>query len=90
MGRGVDINKNVREMDQVTRTAGVVGLVTLASRVLGAVRDILLASFLGAGMMSDAFIAAFRLPNMLRRLFGEGTLSVSLILRIHRLPGSRG
>ena len=72
-------NTNAGEKDQVTRAAGVVGLVTLVSRILGAVRDILLASFLGAGMVSDAFIAAFRLPNMLRRLFGEGTLSISLI-----------
>jgi putative peptidoglycan lipid II flippase len=64
---------------EVARAAGVVGGATLLSRVLGAVRDIVMASFFGAGMISDAFIAAFRLPNMLRRLFGEGSLSIAFI-----------
>jgi putative peptidoglycan lipid II flippase len=67
------------DREQVTRAVGVVSLATLASRLLGAIRDILLASFLGAGMVSDAFIAAFRLPNFMRRLFGEGSLSIAFI-----------
>ena len=70
-----DFSDNVR----LTRTAGVVGLATLISRVLGYVRDMVIASFFGAGFASDAFIAAFRIPNLLRRLFGEGTLSVAFI-----------
>lgn len=68
-----------KDKEEVTRAAGVVGLSTMASRVLGAVRDIVFASFFGAGMVSDAFITAFRLPNVLRRLFGEGSLSLAFI-----------
>ena len=65
--------------EQVARTAGVIGLATLASRLLGAVRDIVLASVFGTGLVADAFFAAFRLPNLLRRLFGEGSVSVVLV-----------
>jgi putative peptidoglycan lipid II flippase len=49
------------------------------SRLLGYVRDMVIASFFGAGLASDAFIAAFRIPNFLRRLFGEGSLSIAFI-----------
>lgn len=63
----------------VTKAAGVVGAATLFSRVLGYVRDMVIASFFGAGMVSDAFIVAFRIPNMLRRLFGEGSLSIAFV-----------
>jgi putative peptidoglycan lipid II flippase len=63
----------------VTRAAGVVGLATLLSRIFGYVRDMVLASFFGAGMAADAFIAAFRIPNLLRRLFGEGSLSMAFV-----------
>jgi putative peptidoglycan lipid II flippase len=63
----------------IARTAGVVGAATLLSRMLGAVRDIAIASFFGAGMVSDAFFAAFRLPEFLRRMFGEGSLSVAFV-----------
>jgi putative peptidoglycan lipid II flippase len=63
----------------VTQAAGVVGLATLLSRILGYVRDMVMASLFGAGLASDAFIAAFRIPNMLRRLFGEGSLSIAFV-----------
>jgi len=63
----------------IARAAGVVGAATLFSRVLGAVRDIAIASFFGTGMISDAFIAAFRIPNLLRRMFGEGSLSIVFV-----------
>jgi putative peptidoglycan lipid II flippase len=63
----------------VTQAAGIVGMATLASRILGYVRDMVMASFFGAGLASDAFIAAFRIPNTLRRLFGEGSLSIAFI-----------
>jgi putative peptidoglycan lipid II flippase len=64
---------------QVTHAAGVVGMATLLSRILGYVRDMVMASIFGAGLASDAFIAAFRIPNMLRRLFGEGSLSIAFV-----------
>ncbi len=63
----------------VTQRAGVVGAATLLSRVLGYVRDMVIGYFFGAGMASDAFIAAFRIPNLLRRLFGEGSLSIAFV-----------
>lgn len=67
------------ENRRVTRAAGVVGAATLLSRMFGYVRDMVLASFFGAGMAADAFIAAFRIPNLLRRLFGEGSLSLAFV-----------
>jgi putative peptidoglycan lipid II flippase len=63
----------------IARSAGVVGVATLFSRILGAVRDIFIASFLGAGLVSDAFIAAFRVPDFLRRMLGEGSLSIAFV-----------
>ncbi|MBC2742769.1 MAG: murein biosynthesis integral membrane protein MurJ [Desulfosarcina sp.] len=55
------------------------GAATLLSRIFGYVRDMVFASFFGAGMAADAFIAAFRIPNLLRRLFGEGSLSIAFV-----------
>ena len=52
---------------------------TLISRVLGYVRDILIAIFLGASIFADAFFVAFRLPNTFRRLFAEGTFNAAFI-----------
>lgn len=72
---GGGVSDNVR----VTRAAGVVGSATLLSRMLGYLRDVVMASFLGASVFSDAFVAAFRVPNLLRRLFGEGSLSIAFV-----------
>ena len=52
---------------------------TLISRILGYVRDILIAIFLGTGLFADAFFVAFRLPNTFRRLFSEGTFNAAFI-----------
>ena len=52
---------------------------TLISRVLGYLRDILIAIFLGASIFADAFFVAFRLPNTFRRLFAEGTFNAAFI-----------
>ena len=51
----------------------------MVSRVLGFVRDILLARLLGAGLLADAFFVAFKLPNFFRRMFAEGTITVALV-----------
>lgn len=56
-----------------------VGAYTLLSRILGFARDMVIAWFFGAGMISDAFFVAFRLPNLFRRLFGEGSLTIAFI-----------
>jgi len=67
------------ENSRVVKAAGVVGVATFASRILGFIRDAVIAWFFGAGFSSDAFIAAFRIPNLLRRLFAEGSLSSAFI-----------
>ena len=75
-----DASRQVKsENRNVTLAAGVVGAATLLSRIFGYARDMVLASFFGAGMTADAFIAAFRIPNLLRRLFGEGSLSIAFV-----------
>ena len=56
-----------------------VGGWTLMSRVLGFVRDVMIASFLGPGAAMDAFVAAFRLPNMFRRFFAEGAFNAAFV-----------
>ncbi len=56
-----------------------VGSWTMASRVFGLVRDQLIAAFLGAGALSDAFLVANRLPNLFRRLFGEGAFNSAFV-----------
>ncbi len=56
-----------------------VGLWTLLSRVLGFVRDIMIAAFLGAGPVAEAFLIAFALPNMFRRFFAEGAFNMAFV-----------
>jgi len=56
-----------------------VGALTLISRILGFVRDVLMASLLGTGMAADAFFAAFRFPNLFRRLFAEGAFNTAFV-----------
>jgi len=68
----------MNENELVTRAAGTVGIYTLLSRVLGLVRDVLIAKFFGSGMSADAFFVAFRIPNLLRRLFAEGSFPYPL------------
>lgn len=67
------------EQSKVAKAAGVVGLATLLSRVGGFLRDLVIAYFFGAGPAADAFFVAFRIPNLLRRLFAEGTLTIAFI-----------
>lgn len=67
------------EKRQIFKAAGIVGSATLLSRILGMVRDMVVAAVFGAGPISDAFFVAFRIPNLMRRLFAEGSLTVSFI-----------
>jgi len=67
------------ENSRVAKAAGVVGLATMLSRIFGFLRDMVVAAFFGAGLTTDAFFVAFRIPNMLRRLLGEGSLTVSFV-----------
>jgi putative peptidoglycan lipid II flippase len=61
------------------RSVATVGSLTLVSRVLGFVRDIMIAALLGAGPLADAFFVAFKLPNFLRRLFAEGAFNAGFV-----------
>ena len=72
-------NQTTSENDRVAKAAGVVGSATFLSRIFGYIRDMALAWFFGAGLYSDAFFVAFRIPNLLRRLFAEGSLSIAFI-----------
>jgi putative peptidoglycan lipid II flippase len=63
----------------LVRAVGSMGLMTLLSRIAGYVRDNLQAAILGAAGSSDAFVIAFRIPNMLRRLVGEGAVSAAFV-----------
>src|SRR3989441_6929485 len=62
-----------------TRATGVVGIAILCSRLLGLIREQVFAGLFGAGRNLDAFLMAFRVPNMLRDLFAEGALSTAFI-----------
>jgi putative peptidoglycan lipid II flippase len=66
-------------VSRLARSAGVAGAATLASRVLGLVRDQVLAALFGAGNDMDAFIVAFRIPNLVRDLFAEGAMSAAFV-----------
>ena len=65
--------------ERLARGARRVSALTMLSRVLGLVREQIFALTLGAGVYSDAFLAAFRIPNLLRDLFAEGALSTAFV-----------
>lgn len=75
---------------KIARNASVVALATLVSRLLGFVRDAVVAFALGAGPLADAFFVAFRIPNVLRRLFAEGSMTMSFIPVFSRLKSEQG
>lgn len=70
------------------KNSAVVAAMTMISRVLGFIRDILIARFLGIGPIADAFFYAFTFPNLFRRLFGEGAFNSAFVpLYAKRLEG---
>ena len=64
---------------KITQSAAVVGIAVLCSRVLGLIREQVFAGLFGAGYSYDSFVVAFRIPNLLRDLFGEGALSAAFV-----------
>ncbi len=74
----------------LARKASVVAGATLISRILGFARDLIIAFTLGAGPVADAFFVAFRLPNLLRRLFAEGSLTLAFIPVFTKIKNSQG
>ena len=72
------------------RTLGTISSLTLVSRILAFARDILIARIFGAGMATDAFFVAFKLPNLLRRLFAEGAFSQAFVPIFGEYKNRRG
>src|SRR5262245_29352943 len=66
-------------MSQMLKSSGAMGAATLASRILGMVREILYARFMGDTPVAGAFAMAFMIPNLFRRLLGEGALTAAFI-----------
>lgn len=75
---------------RLARNASVVAGATLISRILGFIRDLIIAFVLGAGPVADAFFVAFRLPNLLRRLFAEGSLTMAFVPVFTRTRNQQG
>ena len=74
-----DLGTPRQEASRIARATGLMGGVTLTSRILGLFRDIAQAAILGTGIAADAFTLGFIIPNTLRRLFGESTTSAAFV-----------
>src|SRR3989339_1354550 len=72
-------SKNLKKESKIAKYIGYVSAGTMFSRILGYLRDMLVGWLFGAGMAADAFYAALRIPNLFRRLLGEGSLSSSFV-----------
>ena len=81
MENGIDATTATTSDDQqrVTRSAGIVSIAVMVSRLLGLIREKVIAYYFAAGVGGDAFYAAFRIPNLMRDLFGEGALSKAFV-----------
>lgn len=74
-----EIAKPNTKQTSVAKSAGIVSIAVMFSRVLGLVREQVFAYYFGAGFLMDAYIVAFRIPNVLRDLFAEGALSAAFV-----------
>jgi putative peptidoglycan lipid II flippase len=80
MSTGQDSNRDAQERAQnVAAQGGIVSSMTMLSRILGLVRDMVLSFFFGASNVADAFFVAFRIPNFFRRLFAEGAFNQAFV-----------
>ena len=75
---------------RLARDSLIVGAATILSRLLGFARDVLIARLLGAGPVADAFLAALRLPNLVRRILGEGGLNAPFVPLYLTIKAERG
>ena len=75
---------------KIARSAGTVSIAVMCSRVLGLVREQVFAGLFGAGFANDAFVVAFRIPNLLRDLFAEGALSAAFVTVFSEHSTNRG
>ena len=67
---------------KLVKSSAVVGSATMLSRVLGLLRDVVLANLIGANGNADAFFVAFKIPNFLRRLFAEGAFATIEVAKL--------
>ncbi|HLU91888.1 MAG TPA: lipid II flippase MurJ, partial [Pedomonas sp.] len=74
----------------LVRAAGLIGGLTLVSRILGFAREMIMARVLGAGLAADAFNLAFKLPNVFRRLFAEGAFAAAFVPLFSAEKAGRG
>jgi len=79
-----------KPVDRLAHSAGLAGSATLTSRILGLVRETVLAALFGAGNEMDAFVVAFRIPNLVRDLFAEGAMSAAFVPTFTRHLTLRG
>ena len=75
---------------RIARSAGTVSVAVMCSRVLGLIREQVFAGLFGAGFAYDAFVVAFRIPNLLRDLFAEGALSAAFVTVFSEYSTKRG
>lgn len=74
-----ETSKSETNRTGIAKSAGIVSIAVMFSRILGLVREMVFANFFGAGFLMDAYIVAFRIPNVLRDLFAEGALSAAFV-----------
>ncbi len=84
------MKKASTDTGKIARSAGTVSIAVMCSRVLGLVREQAFAFFFGAGYAYDAFVVAFRIPNLLRDLFGEGALSSAFVAVFSDYDANKG
>ena len=80
----------MEEKRKIARAASIVGGATMLSRIAGLVRDQVIAYFFGSSIVTAAFVVAFRIPNLFRRLLGEGALTVAFVPIFSRTLGLGG
>src|SRR5215213_11058040 len=86
----IDAPAHSDRSDRIAQAAGLAGAATLTSRILGLVREQVLAAMFGAGDEMDAFLVAFRVPNLVRDLFAEGAMSAAFVPTFTRHLTLRG
>jgi putative peptidoglycan lipid II flippase len=84
------MKKPARDTGKIAKSAGIVSIAVMCSRVLGLVREQVFAIMFGAGFAYDSFVVAFRIPNLLRDLFGEGALSSAFVTVFSDYDANKG
>ena len=75
----IQLKNNPEESGRILKNAGTITFFTFLSRILGAARDLVIAHVFGAGWITDAFVQAFTIPNVLRRLTAEGSMTLAFL-----------